>query len=90
MVACLESRRSRVRTPLWPSSFKEIKCFFSTHSIMINNLGNLCDREIACSAFIDCQDSNFESSVRRAVSSKHHQEVLLTQFSLYGHTDGLS
>ena len=23
--ACLESRRSRVRTPLWPSSFKETK-----------------------------------------------------------------
>ena len=25
--ACLESRRLRVRTPLWPPSFKETKCF---------------------------------------------------------------
>ena len=25
--ACLESRRSRVRTPFWPSSFIKTKCF---------------------------------------------------------------
>ena len=25
--ACLESQRLRVRTPLWPPSFKETKCF---------------------------------------------------------------
>ena len=30
--ACLESRRSRARAPLWPSSFKEKKCFFPAHS----------------------------------------------------------
>ena len=30
--AYLESRRSRVRAPLWPLSFKETKCFFSDHS----------------------------------------------------------
>ena len=30
--ACLESRRSRVQTPLWPSSFKRKKCFFPAHS----------------------------------------------------------
>ena len=30
--ACLESRRSRVRTPLWHSSFKETKCFLLAHS----------------------------------------------------------
>ena len=29
---CLESRRSRVRIPLWPSRFKESKCFFRAHS----------------------------------------------------------
>ena len=28
----LESQRSRVRTPLWHSSFKETKCFFPAHS----------------------------------------------------------
>ena len=28
IAACLESRRSRVRTPLWHSSFKETECFF--------------------------------------------------------------
>ena len=30
--ACLESQRSLVRTPLWPSSFKETKCFFPANS----------------------------------------------------------
>ena len=30
--ACLESGRSRIRTQLWPSSFKGAKCFFSSHS----------------------------------------------------------
>ena len=30
--ACLEIRRSRVRTPLWPPSFKKTKCFFPSHS----------------------------------------------------------
>ena len=30
--ACLESRRSRVRAQLWPSSFKENKCFLPTNS----------------------------------------------------------
>ena len=30
--ACLESRGSRARTPLWHSSFKETQFFFSVHS----------------------------------------------------------
>ena len=30
--ACLESRRSRARTPLWPTSYKETKCFFPARS----------------------------------------------------------
>ena len=43
------------------------------------------DREVACSAS-DRQSSNFESCVRRTVSShsSHHpQDVLLAQFILY-------
>ena len=71
--ACLESRRSRVRTLLWHSSFKDTKC--------------LRDREVASSAS-DRHGSNFESSDWRAVSSHsshHHQEVILAQFSLYVH-----
>ena len=46
-----------------------------------------CDREVECSAS-DRQGSNFESCVRRAVSShsSHHpQWVLLAQVSLYVH-----
>ena len=89
--ACLKSRRSRVRTPLWPPSYKETKCFFSAHSQRFNIVGSLCDQEVACSAS-DRQGSNFESCVWRVVSSHsshHHQEVLLAQFSLYVHRGGL-
>ena len=43
--AALESRRSRVLTPLWPSSFKETKCFFSAHRF--NIVVSLRDREVA-------------------------------------------
>ena len=77
--ACLESRKSQVRTPLWPSIFKETKCFFTAHSQWFNIVGNFRDREVACSA-LDHQDSNFESCVWRAVSSHlahHPSEVLL-------------
>ena len=45
----------------------------------------------ACTAS-DLQGLNFESCVWRAVSSQpshHTQEVLLAQFSLYGHRSGL-
>ena len=42
-----------------------------------------CGREVACSAS-DCQGSNFESQ-----SSRHPQEVLLAQFSLYVHKGDL-
>ena len=56
---CLESLRSRVRTPVWHSSFKEAKCFFSAHSGKFNIVGSLRDREVAGSAS-DCQGSNFE------------------------------
>ena len=37
--AFLESRRSRVRAPLWLSSFKETNCFFPAHS-EISNIAN--------------------------------------------------
>ena len=36
--ACLESRRSRVRTTLWPSSFKDTICF-SRSIVKIQNYG---------------------------------------------------
>ena len=51
-------------------------------------MGSLREREVACSAS-DCQCLNFESCVRRAVSSHHPREVLLVQFSLYVHKGGL-
>ena len=86
--ACLECRRSRVRTLLWPSSFKEHSSPLTRKDPIIRSL---CDREVACSAS-DCQGSNFESCVWRAVSSHstyHPQEVLLAQFTLYVHKGGL-
>ena len=87
--ARFESQRSRVRTPLWPSSFKETKCFFLAHSWRFNIVGSLCG--VACSAY-DRQGSNFESCVWKVVSShsSHHpQEVVLAQFSPYVHKGGL-
>ena len=46
--ACLESRWSWARAPLWPISFKETKCFFPAHSQKVNIVGSICDREVAC------------------------------------------
>ena len=89
-VACLESRRSRARTPLWHSSSKETKCFFPAHAWRFNIVGSLHYREVAYSAS-DRQGSYFGSCVWRSVSShsSHHpQEVLLAQFSLYVHKGG--
>ena len=60
--ACLESRRLRVRTPLWPPSFKETNV-----SQRFNIVGSLCDREVACSAS-DYQ-GNFEVCVEGSVIS---------------------
>ena len=70
---------------------KETKMFFPHPSVKVSIVSSLRDREVACSAS-DRQGSNFESSVRRTVSShsSHHpQEVLLVQFSLYVHKDGI-
>ena len=66
--AFLGSRRSRVQSPLWNSSFKEKKCLFPAHSWRFNIVGSLRDREGACSAS-DSQGLNFELCVWSAVSS---------------------
>ena len=48
LAACLESRRSRVRTPLSPSNLRETKYFFPAHSWWFNIVRNIRDREVAC------------------------------------------
>ena len=70
---------------------KETKMFLPHPRVNVSIVGSLRDREVACSAS-DRQGSNFESCVWRTVSSQsshHPQEVLLAQFSLYVHKDGL-
>ena len=70
---------------------KETKMFLPHPRVKVSIVGNLRDREVACSAS-DRQGSNFESCVWRTVSSQsshHAQEVLLAQFSLYVHKGGL-
>ena len=67
--------------------FEETKMFLPHPRLKVSIVGNLHDREVACSAS-DRQGSNFESCVWRTVSSQsshHPQEVLLAQFSLYVH-----
>ena len=70
---------------------KETKLFLPHPRVKVSIVGSLRDREVACSAS-DRQGSNFESCDWRTVSSQsshHPQEVLLAQFSLYVHKDGL-
>ena len=70
---------------------KETKNVSSPSKVKVSIVGSLRDREVACSAS-DRQGSNLESCVWRTVSSQsshHPQEVLLAQFSLYVHKDGL-
>ena len=70
---------------------KETQMFLLHPRVKVSIVGSLRDREVACLAS-DRQGSNFESCVRRAVSSQsshHPQEVLLAQFSLYVHKGGL-
>ena len=70
---------------------KETKMSLPHPRVKVSMVGNLRDREVACSAS-DRQGSNFESCVWRTVSSQsshHPQEVLLAQFSLYVHKGGL-
>ena len=71
---------------------KELKMFLPHPVVKLSIAGSLHDREVACSAS-DLKGWNFESCVRRAVSShpSHHpQEVILAQFSLYVHKSGLN
>ena len=70
---------------------KETKMFLPHLRVRVSIVRSLRDREVACSAS-DRQGSNFESCVWKTVlsqSSQHPQEVLLAQFSLYVHKDGL-
>ena len=70
---------------------KEAKMFFPYPLVKLSIVGSLRDRVVAYSAS-DLQGLNFESCVRRAVSSHsshHSQEVLLAQFNLYVHKCGL-
>ena len=70
---------------------KETKMFLPHPLMKLSIVGNLSDREVACSVS-DLQGLNFESCVWRTVSSqssRHTQEVLLAQFSLYVHKRGL-
>ena len=72
-------------------SLKETKMFLPHPRAKLSIVGSLRDREVACSPS-DRQGSNFESCVWRTVSSHsfhHSQEVLLTQFNLCVHKDGL-
>ena len=87
--ACLERRRSRIRTPLWLSSVKESNCFFPAHSYIFNIVGSLRGREVAWSAS-DRHGSNFESSVWRTVSSHSSHHLILAQCSLCVHKGGLT
>ena len=82
--ACLVSRRSRVQSPLRPSSFKVTKCF----PPLTREDSILWGASVTACSASDRQGSNFKSCVWRVVSSdsSHHpQEVLLAQFSLHVH-----
>ena len=90
LVASTAAFHARVRGSVpGLGGLKETKMFLPHPKLSI--VGNLRDREVACSAS-DRQGSNFESCVWRTVSSQssyHPQEVLLAQFSLYVHKGGL-
>ena len=65
--------------------------FLPRPRVKVSIVGNLRDREVACSAS-DRQGSNFESYVWRTVSSQSFHNphgVLLAKFSLYVHKGGL-
>ena len=57
---------------------KETKMFLPHPRVKVSIVGNLRDREVACSAS-DRQRSNFESCVWRTVSSQssHHPQFIL-------------
>ena len=67
---------------LFPSLgiLKETRMFLPHPLVKLSIVVSLRDREVVCSAS-DLQGLNFESCVRRAVSSHYPQGVLLTQFN---------
>ena len=79
----------RVRFPV-SAIWKKQKMFLPHPRVKVSIVESLRDWEVAC-AVSDRQCPNFESCVRRAVSShsSHHPQVLLAQFSLYVHKGGL-
>ena len=81
--ACLESRRSRVRTTLWHPSLKKNEMFLPHSLLKIKYCGELpCPKGSVLG--LRPSDLDFESCV-----SHYPQEVLLVQFSLYVHKSGL-
>ena len=92
VVASTAAFHARVRGSVpGPGGLKETQMFLPHPRVKLSIVGNLRDREVACSAS-DRQGSNFEFCVWRTVSShsSHHpQEVLLAQFSIYVHKGGL-
>ena len=85
---CLKSRRSRVRTPFWSSSFKQAKCFYP----LTRKDSILWEPPWLRAGVLDLRPPGLESYVWRSVSthSSHHpQEVLLAKFSLYVHKGDL-
>ena len=83
--ACLESRRSRIRAPLWPSSFK----LYSL--VKIQHCGDLCDPDVRVRRQT-ASTRNSKACVCMAVSSHSYyqpQGILLAQFSLYVHKGGI-
>ena len=70
--ACLEGRRSRVRTALWPSSLKKV--FLTRSLVKIQYCGEPPWPRGSGLDLWDRQGSNFESCVRREESSHHLQD----------------
>ena len=89
--ACLESRRSWVRTPPWPSSFKENKMFLLSSLVKIQYCGEPPWQRSSVLGFrpsvLEFQILCLEGSVPH--SSHHPQEVVLVLFSLYVNKGGL-
>ena len=92
LTACLESRRSRVRAPLWPSSFKKTKYLLSTH--FKKKQIQYCEKPPwpRGGVFV-LRPPGLEFRILWEVSvsshSSHHpQEVLLAKFSLHVHKSG--
>ena len=80
--AYLDNRRSRARTPPWPSIKK--KNVYPPHTRKDSILWGASVTEGSVLGL-----RPFESCILRAVSSHYAKEVLVTQFNLYVHKDGI-